>query len=177
MTQQIQSRRTIEQRPLALIFLVSFGALSLLFGWLLYGQFAQVLTRQGTCTVVASQVRQIAVNDAGGQQDGIDYYVAFTLALHTPDGAKMRVPGYYASSSYTFPTKQDAQNIQAHYGIGSTSTCSYTYLDPTGTQGLFAPQLPVEGIIFIAFLLIVSLVIAVISIFALRARSPESFEE
>ncbi len=160
-----------EDRSLALIFLITFSVLSLIFIGLLSVQVAQVLTRSGNCTVLSSRLTATDINDAGGQNDGKLYYISFTVLLQTSGGQHVRVPAYYGSSNYNFGDQASAQNALKQYAVGSTQTCSYTYLDPSGTTALFAPMLPLEGIFFVSALLIGSLVLTIICIVALRKRS------
>lgn len=176
MATQIQERSISEGRPLALIFLVTFGLLSLLFIWLLYGQVAQVATRNGFCTVLSSQITSTNINDAGGETDGTVYYVSFQVLLQTTDGQSLRVPGYYGSSDYNFGDQTSAQHAQKQYAVGSTQQCSYTYLDPSNIKALFSPIVPLESIIFISALLLASLVLSGICIFSMRKRPAPSLE-
>jgi hypothetical protein len=170
MAKQTQGHDASEGRPLALIFLVTFGVLSLVFSGLLYLQVAQVLTRNGRCTILSSRMTVANINDAGGQTDGKVYYVSFTTLLQTTDGRHLRVPGYYGSSNYNFGDKASAQNILKQYAVGRTVGCSYTYLDPSGIKALFSPALPTEGIFFISALLLASLVLTTICIVFMRKR-------
>jgi hypothetical protein len=177
MTKQIQRNDANEGRPLALIFLVTFGVLSLVFIGLLYLQVAQVLTRNGRCTILSSQMTTASINDAGGQTDGTVYYVSFTTLLQTPDGQHLRVPGYYGSSNYNFGDKASAQNALKQYAVGKTADCSYTYLDPSGIKALFSPMLPTEGIFFVSALLLASFVLTTISAVYMRKRPSAIPEE
>lgn len=180
MAKQTQGHEASEGRPLALIFLVTFGILSLVFSGLLYLQIAQVLTRNGRCTILSSQISSANINDGGGQTDGTVYYVSFTTLLQTADGQHLRVLGYYGSSNYNFSGKASAQNALKQYPIGRTTNCSYTYLDPSGIKALFSPIRPTEGIFFASALLLASLVLTTISIVSLRKRPtfiPEELAE
>ncbi len=159
-----------ERRSFALIFLISFALLSLVCIGLLFVQLAQVLTRTGTCTILSSKLTPTAVNDGSGQNDGTLYYVSFIVSLQTPDGQYMLVPGYYSSSNYNFGDKASAQSVLTQYPPKSVQACSYTYLDPSGTKVLFAPVIPLEGILFASALLIIALVLTSICIVALRRQ-------
>src|SRR5215469_3649209 len=100
MAKRWQNRATSERNSLALIFLVTFGVLTLVSLWLIYQQFAQVFTRDGQCTVLAIQTRQDSV-DMDNPTDGAKQYsISFTLDLVTADGQHLRVPGYYTSTNY-----------------------------------------------------------------------------
>jgi hypothetical protein len=170
MATQTSERYTTEGRPLALIFLITFGLLSLLLVGLLYEQVAQVLTRGGRCTVLSAQLTSADINSVGGETDGTVYYLGFQVLLHTADGQTTHVTGYYGSANYNFGDKASAQKAQKQYAVGSTQDCSYTYLDPTGTKAFFSPILPTEGIYFVSALLLASLVLTGISIFFMRKR-------
>jgi hypothetical protein len=167
---------TTEGRPLALIFLITFSALSLLLIGLLYGQIAQVLTRNGSCTVLSSQITSADIDSVGGETDGTVYYLSFRVALQTATGQQMQVAGYYGSSDYDFGDQASAQRAQKQYVTGSTYNCSYTYLDLSGTSAFFSPILPTEGIYFISALLLTSLVLVVISSVYVRKRPAPSLE-
>lgn len=176
MAKQTQTQYTTEGRPLALIFLVTFGVLSLLLAGLLYGQIAQSATRSGSCTVLSSQLTPTDINDGGGETDGTVYYLSFQVVLQTADNQSLHVRGYYGSSDYNFGDKVTAQNTQKQYAVGSTQDCSYTYLDPSGIKALFSPVLPVEGIVFISALLLFALTVSGISILYVRKRPAPSIE-
>jgi hypothetical protein len=174
MTEETNITYTTEGRPLALIFLITFCALSLLLLGLLYGQIAQVLTRDGNCTVLSSQITSADIDSVGGETDGTVYYLNFHVVLQTATGQQMHVTSYYGSSDYDFGDQASAQRAQKQYAIGSTYACSYTYLDPSGTSAFFSPILPTEGIYFISALLLASLVLAVISGIYVRKRPAPS---
>ena|SRR5579883_165939 len=171
MSKQIQDHDTGERKSLALIFLVSFALLSLLSLWLIYQQFAQVFTRSGECTVLAVQTRNDAIdldNPSGGAQQ---FSITFTVSLLTPDGQRLRVPGYYTSANYLASDQATINAIRHAYPVGRTATCGYTYLDPSGIKAIFQPAVPLEGFLFPGFFLLVSLIIVVICIRSLRRRS------
>jgi len=172
MAKQIQNHDSAERTSLALIFLLSFTALSLLSLWLIFQQFAQVFTRSGRCTVLAVQTRNDSIdldNPAGGAQQ---YTITFTVSLLTPDGQRLRVPGYYTSPNYLASDQATIKALQHTYQVGRAATCGYTYLDPSGIKAIFAPSLPLEGFLFPGFFLLVSLVIIVLCIRAVRRGPP-----
>lgn len=172
MARQIQDHDTGERTSLALIFLVSFTVLSLVSLWLIYQQFAQVFTRGGRCTVLAVQTRRDTVdldNPAGGAQQ---YAITFTVLLQTPDGQRLRVPGYYTSTNYLASDQATINSIGRKYPEGSTATCGYTYLDPSGIKAIFEPSLPLEGFFFPGFFLLASLIIVGLCI---RAMCPGAY--
>lgn len=171
MTAQNQEHDAGERRSLALILLLTFGILTLIFVWLLYNQVAQVLTRDGRCTVLTAQLTPANINNGGGQTDGTVYYVSFTVELTTAEGQHLRVPGYYGSSNHNFGDQASAQNILQQYAVGSSANCSYTYLDPSGVQALFSPIVPVEGFFFVSALLLIFLALSIICIVSLRRAS------
>ncbi|HET8842859.1 MAG TPA: hypothetical protein VFN35_15450 [Ktedonobacteraceae bacterium] len=168
MTAKIQEHDAGERRSLALLLLITFGILTLIFVWLLYSQVAQVLTREGRCTVLSAQLTPANINNGAGQTDGTVYYVNFTVDLTTADGQHLRVPGYYGSSNHNFGDQASAENVLHQYAVGSSANCSYTYLDASGTQVLFSPIVPVEGFFFVSALLLIFLVLSVICFRALR---------
>jgi hypothetical protein len=172
MAKQIQDHDSGERTSLALIFLVSFAALSLLSLWLIFQQFAQVFTRSGQCTVLAVQMRSDTIdldNPAGGAQQ---YTITFTVSLLTPDGQRLHVPGYYTSPNYLASDQATISALQRRYPVGKAATCGYTYLDPSGIKAIFAPSLLLEGFVFPGFFLLVSLVIVVLCIRAMRRGAP-----
>ena len=168
MAKQPQSRATGERNSLALIFLVTFGILTLVSIWLIYQQFAQVFTRNGQCTVLAVQTRQDAVDQDNPTDGGKQYSITFTVALVTADGQHLRVPGYYTSANYDASDQNTINQLQKTYAVGKTEACGYTYLDPSGVKAIFQPAIPLEGFFFPGFFLIVSLVISFICIRTLR---------
>lgn len=170
MAKQTHANYTTEGRPLALIFLVTFSVLSLILIGLLYEQIAQVITRNGECTVLSSQLTPADIQSVGGETDGTVYYLNFQVLLKTAGGQQIRVTSYYGSANYNFGDKIGAQDAQKQYAVGSTQNCSYTYLDPSGTRAFFSPILPAEGIYFVSALLLASLVLTGISLFFMRKR-------
>lgn len=180
MSKQIQDHDVGERKSLALIFLVSFILLSLVSLWLIYQQFAQIFTRSGQCTVLAVQTRTDTIdmaNPAGGAQQ---FSITFTISLLTPDGQRMRVPGYYTSANYLASDQGAINTIRHTYPVGKTVACGYTYLDPSGVKAIFQPAIPLEGFFFPGFFLLVSLVIVVICTRSMRrgpARLPPSEED
>lgn len=168
MAKQLQSRATGERNSLALIFLVTFGILTLVSIWLIYQQFAQVFTRTGQCTVLAIQTRQDAVDQDNPTDGGKQYSITFTVALVTADGQHLRVPGYYTSANYDASDQNTINQLEKTYAVGKTEACGYTYLDPSGVKAIFQPAIPLEGFLFPGFFLIVSLVISFICIRTLR---------
>lgn len=171
MSKQIQDHDTGERKSLALIFLVSFALLSLVSLWLIYQQFAQVFTRSGECTVLAVQTRNDTIdldNPSGGAQQ---FSITFTVSLLTPDGQRMRVPGYYTSANYLASDQATINAIRHAYPVGKTVACGYTYLDPSGIKAIFQPAVPLEGFLFPGFFLLVSLIIVVICILSMRRGS------
>lgn len=174
MVKKIQDHDTGERNALVLIFLVSFAALGLLSLWLIYQQCAQVFTRNGQCTVLAVQTRQDTIdldNPAGGAQQ---FAITFTVSLLTPDGQRLRVPGYYTSINYLASDQATITAIQRRYPVGRATTCGYTYLDPSGVRAIFAPALPLEGLFFPGFFLLASLVIVVLCLRAMRPGASPS---
>jgi len=170
-TTQTQKQTRGEYKSLALVFLVTFTILSLVSIWLIYQQFAQVFTRQGQCTVLAIQTRQDSIDmdnpTAGAQQ----YSITFTVSLLTPEGQRLRVPGYYTSANFDASEVGTIKQLQHTYAVGSTSVCGYTYLDPSGIKAIFQPAIPLEGFLFPGFFLLISLVFGTICIVMLR-RGP-----
>jgi hypothetical protein len=172
MTKQPRNRATSERNSLALVFLVTFGVLTLVSVWLIYQQFAQVFTRSGQCTVLAIQTRQDSV-DTDNPTDGADQYgITFTVELLTPDGQKLRVPGYYTSTNYDASDQNTINQIKKTYAVGKMAACGYTYLDPSGIKAIFQPAIPLEGFLFPGFFLVISLVISIICLIALRRPPP-----
>jgi hypothetical protein len=168
MTQHIQKRATSERNSLALIFLVTFGVLTLVSIWLIYQQFAQVFTRGGQCTVLAIHTRQDAVDTDNPTDGPKQYSITFTVSLLTADGQRLQVPGYYTSTNYDASDQQTINAIEKTYAIGKTAACGYTYLDPSGIKALFQPAIPLEGFLFPGFFLVISLVISFICIRTMR---------
>lgn len=171
MTVQMPRKSASERSAFVLIFLVTFSALTLLFAWLVYGQFAQVFTRTGQCTVLSAQTHRDAIDLDNPTDGAAQYSVAFQVALLTPDGQRLRVPGYYKSSNFDASTQNAVQAILKRYPVGSTTACGYTYLDPSGMKALFEPEVALEGFLFPSFFLLFSLVLTIICIVALR-RGP-----
>ncbi len=168
MTQHIQDQNTSERNSLALVFLVTFAILALVSTWLIYQEFAQVFTRAGQCTVLSIQTRQDSI-DTDDPTDGAQQYsLTFTVSLLTPDGQRLRVPGYYTSTNYDASAQNTINSIEKSYPVGSTAACGYTYLDPSGIKAIFQPAIPLEGFFFPAFFLAVSLTISVICLVNLR---------
>jgi hypothetical protein len=172
MATQIQDHDSGERTSLALIFLVSFMALSLLSFWLIFQQFAQVFTRIGQCTVLAVQTRSDAIDLDNPASSAQQYTITFTVLLLTPDGQRLRVPGYYTSPNYLASDQATSNALQRSYPVGKTATCGYTYLDPSGIKAIFAPSLSLEGFVFPGFFLLVSLVIVVLCMRAMRRGTP-----
>lgn len=172
MAQQLRKRAIGERNSFALIFLVSFGVLSLVSIWLIYQQFAQVFTRNGQCTVLAIQTRQDPMDEENPTDGPKQYSITFTVSLLTAEGQHMRVPGYYTSSNYDASDQQTINTIKKTYAVGKTATCGYTYFDPSGIQAIFQPAIPLEGFLFPGFFLVVSLVIVIICIVTLRRPPP-----
>ena len=168
MATSIQKKRGSERNAFVLVFLVTFSVLSLLFAWLIYGQFAQVFTREGNCTVLSAQTSQDSIDLDNPTTGGAQYFVTFKVALLTPEGQRLQVPGYYQSANFDASEKNTITTILKSYPVGSTTTCGYTYLDPSGIKAIFSPMIPLEGFLFPAFFLLISLVITVICIVALR---------
>jgi hypothetical protein len=171
MAKRLQSRTTSERNSLALIFLVTFGVLTLLSIWLIYQQFAQVFTRAGQCTVLAIHTRQDPVDTDNPTDGPKQYSINFTVSLLTADGQRLQVPGYYTSTNYDASDQATIKQIEQTYAIGKTEACGYTYLDPSGIKALFQPAIPLEGFLFPGFFLVVSLVISIICIRTMR-RAP-----
>jgi len=168
MAKQLQSRATGERNALALIFLVTFGILTLVSIWLIYQQFAQVFTRSGQCTVLAVQTRQDSVDQDNPTDGGKQYSITFTVALVTADGQHLRVPGYYTSANYDASDQNTINQLEKTYAVGKTEACGYTYLDPSGIKAIFQPAIPLEGFLFPGFFLVVSLVISLICLRTMR---------
>jgi hypothetical protein len=164
----MQDHDSSERMSLALIFLISFTALSLVALWLIYQQFAQVFTRGGQCRVLAVQTRSDTIdldNPAGGAQQ---YAITFTISLLTPTGERLRVPGYYTSANYLASDQATLKAIERRYPVGRAASCGYTYLDPSGIKAIFEPSLPLEGFFFPGFFLLVSLIIVILCLRAMR---------
>jgi hypothetical protein len=174
MAKQLRSRATGERNAFALVFLVTFGILTLVSIWLIYQQFAQVFTRTGQCTVLAIHTRQDSV-DMDNPTDGPKQYsISFTVSLLTAEGQRLQVPGYYTSTNYDASDQDTIKQIEQTYAVGKTEACGYTYLDPSGIKALFQPAIPLEGFFFPGFFLVVSLVISFICIRTMRrAPAPE----
>jgi hypothetical protein len=168
MAKQLRNRATSERNSLALIFLVTFGVLTVVSIWLIYQQFAQVFTRGGQCTVLAIQTRQDSVDEDNPTDGPKQYSITFTVALLTPDGQHLRVPGYYTSANYDASDQNTINGIEKTYAVGRTEACGYTYLDPSGIKAIFQPAIPLEGFLFPGFFLVVSLVLSIICIRTLR---------
>jgi hypothetical protein len=171
MTKQPHNRTTSEYNSLALIFLVTFGILSLISIWLIYQQFTQVFTREGRCTVLSISTREDAIDTDNPTDGAKQYAIIFTVLLLTPDGQRLHVPGYYTSANYDASTTQTINTIKRTYAVGTTSTCGYTYLDPVGLKAIFQPAVPLEGFLFPGFFLLVSLIFVVICLRMMR-RGP-----
>lgn len=173
MAQRIEDRNTGERNSLALVFLVTFGILTLLSVWFVYQEFAQVFTRTGQCTVLSFSTRQDIVN-TDDPTEGAQYSITFKVLLLTPDGQRLQVPGYYTSANYDASDQNTIKSIEKSYPVGSTVACGYTYLDPSGIKALFQPAIPLEGFFFPGFFLLLSLTISVICIVNLRKKpAPE----
>lgn len=172
MAKQLKSRAAGERNSLALIFLVTFGVLTLVSLWLIYQQFAQVFTRGGQCRVLEIHTRQDSV-DADNPTDGPKLYsISFTVELVTADGQHVRAPGYYTSTNYDASDQQTIDRLKQTYAVGKSEACGYTYLDPSGIKAIFQPAIPLEGFLFPGFFLLVSLVISLICIRTLRRGPP-----
>lgn len=167
----MQQRTSSEHNAWALVFLVSFVILGLVSIWLIYQQFAQVFTRQGQCTVLAIQTRQDPIDQDNPTTGAAQYSITFTVSLLTPEGQHLRVPGYYTSTNFDASTQDAIKQLENTYKVGSTSTCGYTYLDPSGIKAIFQPAIPLEGFFFPGFFLLVSLIISTICVVMLR-RGP-----
>jgi len=168
MAKKIQDRATSERNSFALVFLVTFGILSLVSIWLIYQQFAQVFTRTGQCTVLSISTSQDSVDLDNPTTGGAQYAITFKVSLLTPDGQRLRVPGYYTSTNFDASDQNTINRIKHMYPVGSTSACGYTYLDPSGIKAIFQPATPLEGFLFPGFFLIVSLVIVGICVRTMR---------
>ena len=172
MAKELQKRAKGERNALALLFLVTFGLLSLVSIWLIYQQFAQVFTRSGQCTVLAQHTRQDAVDQDNPTDGPKQYSLTFTVSLLTADGQHVQVPGYYTSANYDASDQKTINGLEQTYAVGKTLACGYTYLDPSGIKAIFQPAIPLEGFFFPGFFLVVSLVITVICIVTLRRPVP-----
>ena len=168
MTKELQKRATGERNSLALIFLVTFGVLSIVSLWLIYQQFAQVFTRTGQCTVLAIQTRQDSVDQDNPTDGPKQYSITFTVSLLTADGQRLHVPGYYTSTNFDASEQNTIKQLEKTYAVGNTLTCGYTYLDPSGIKAIFQPAIPLEGFLFPSFFLVISLVISLICIVTMR---------
>jgi hypothetical protein len=168
MAKELQKRATGERNSLALIFLVTFGVLSIVSIWLIYQQFAQVFTRNGQCTVLAIQTRQDAVDEDNPTDGPKQYSITFTVALVTAEGQHLKVPGYYTSTNFDASEQNTINTLEKTYAVGKTAACGYTYLDPSGIKAIFQPAIPLEGFLFPGFFLAVSLVLTIICIVTLR---------
>jgi hypothetical protein len=168
MAKELRNRATSERNSLALIFLVTFGVLSVVSIWLIYQQFAQVFTRGGQCTVLAVQTRQDSVDEDNPTDGPKQFSITFTVSLLTPDGQHLRVPGYYTSANYDASDQNTITSLEKTYAVGRTEACGYTYLDPSGIKAIFQPAIPLEGFLFPSFFLVVSLVLLIICIRTLR---------
>lgn len=168
MTTSLSKKEGSERKAFVLVFLVTFSVLSVLFAWLIYGQFAQVFTREGNCTVLSAQTHQDSVDLDNPKSDAAQYFVTFKVALLTPDGQRLQVPGYYRSANFDASEKKTITTILKRYSVGSTATCGYTYLDPSGIKAIFSPAIPLEGFLFPTFFLLLSLAITAICVVALR---------
>lgn len=168
MANKTRDRATSERNALALIFLVTFGILTLVSLWLIYEQFTQVFTRAGQCTVLAIHTRQDPVDEDNPTDGGKQYSITFTVSLLTADGQRLRAPGYYTSTNFDASDQATINHLQQEYAVGKTATCGYTYLDPSETKAIFQPAVPLEGFLFPGFFLAVSLIISIICIVTLR---------
>ena len=173
MGKKIWDRSRSERNSLALVFLISFVLLSLVSLWLIYQQFAQVFTRQGECTVLAIQTRTDSIDEDNPTDGAQQYSITFTVSLLTPDGQRLRVPGYYTSANYDASDQATIKQIERAHPVGSTAPCGYTYLDPSGVKAIFQPAIPLEGFFFPGFFLVVSLIISGVCVRTLR-RGPVS---
>jgi hypothetical protein len=172
MVKQIQKRDASGRNSLVLVFLVTFGILSIIFSWFIYEQFALVYTRPGQCTVLSSQLHQEAVDEDDPTDTASQYFITFQISLLTPEGQHLTVPGYYSSTNYDVSDQNSANAILKRYAVGSTASCGYTYLDPSGVKAIFSPSVALEGFLFPAFFLTISLVIVAICIVTLRRPLP-----
>ena len=172
MTTSLKKKSISERNAFILVFLITFSALTLFFAWLIYGQFAQVFTREGKCTVLSSQTSQDAVDLDNPTTGGAQYSVTFKVSLLTADGQRLRVPGYYRSSNFDASDPKSIAVILQNYPVGSTTACGYTYLDPSGIKAIFAPSTPLEGFLFPAALCTGFLVLTIICLVALRRGPP-----
>lgn len=168
MANKIRDRATGERNAFALIFLVSFVALTLVSLWLIYEQFTQVFTRTGQCTVLAIHTRQDPVDEDNPTDGGKQYSISFTVSLLTADGQRLQTPGYYTSANFDASDQATINHLQQEYAVGKTAACGYTYLDPSETKAIFQPAVPLEGFLFPGFFLVVSLIISIICIITLR---------
>ena len=172
MTTTPKKKRMSERNAFILVFLITFSVLSLFFAWLIYGQFAQVFTREGRCTVLSASTGQDPVDLDNPTTGGAQYSVTFKVLLQTADGELLRVPGYYHSSNFNVSDAHSIALILQSYPVGSTISCGYTYLDPSGTKAIFAPATPLEGFLFPACFLAVFLALIIICLVALRRGPP-----
>ncbi|MGH2508064.1 MAG: hypothetical protein ACRDHZ_11770 [Ktedonobacteraceae bacterium] len=170
--QKKNTKNTRERNAFLMVFLISFSALTLLFAWLIYGQFAQVFTKAGTCTVLSAQTTQDPVDLDNPTTGGAQYAIIFKVSLLTPDGQRFQVPGYYRSANFDASDPNSIGVILKSYPVGSTTACGYTYLDPSGIKALFAPSTPLEGFLFPLAFFVGFLVLTIICIVALRRGPP-----
>lgn len=167
----IQKHQRRERNAFLLVFLVSFSILTVVFAWLIYGQFAQVFTKTGTCTVLSVKTSQEAVDLDNPTTGGAQYAVTFQVSLLTADGQHLQVPGYYRSSNFNASDLNSIGAILKSYPVGSTAACGYTYLDPSGTKALFAPSTPLEGFLFPSAFFVGFAFLTILCLVALR-RGP-----
>lgn len=172
MTTSSRKKRISERDAFILVFLITFSLLTLFFAWLIYGQFAQVFTRGGSCTVLSERTSQDPVDLDNPTTGGALYAVSFKVSLLTADGQRLQVPGYYRSSNFTASDAHSVALIMQSYPVGSTTACGYTYLDPSGIKAIFAPSTPLEGFLFPAALGVVFLALTIICLAALRRGPP-----
>ncbi len=172
MTTSTPKKGISERNAFILVFLISFSLLTLFFAWLVYGQFAQVFTREGKCTVVSAHTAQDPVDLDNPTTGGALYSVSFKVSLLTADGQRLQVPGYYRSSNFNASDAHSIALIMQSYPVGHTTACGYTFLDPSGIKAIFAPSTPLEGFLFPAALCGVFLVLTIICFVALRRGTP-----
>lgn len=168
----IQKKHSKERNAFLLVFLVSFSVLTVVFAWLIYGQFAQVFTKTGTCTILSAHTTQDPVDLDNPTTGGAQYAVIFRVSLLTPDGQRLQVPGYYRSANFDASDQNSIGVILKSYPVGSTTACGYTYLDPSGIKALFAPSTPLEGFLFPAAFFVGFLFLTILCIRALRRGAP-----
>lgn len=172
MSTSIRKNNTRERNAFLLVFLVSFSILTLVFAWLIYGQFAQVFTRTGTCTILSAHTTQDPVDLDNPTTGGAQYAVIFKVSLLTADGQRLQVPGYYRSANFDASDPNSIGVILKSYPVGSTTTCGYTYLDPSGIKALFAPSTPLEGFLFPTVLFAAFLFLTILCLVSLRRGAP-----